>query len=73
MDINATLFGQTIAMVVFVWFCMKVLWPPLLKAMDERREKIAEGLAASDRAEKELEAAKVEAGKHHIVSVRTVR
>jgi len=39
---------------------MKFLWPPLLKAMDERREKIAEGLAASDRAEKELEAAKVE-------------
>jgi len=43
-----------------VWFCMKFLWPPLLKAMDERRERIAEGLAASDRAEKELEKAKVE-------------
>ena len=59
MDINMTLLGQTIAMIVFVWFCMKFLWPPLLKAMDERRERIAEGLAASDRAEKELEAAKV--------------
>ena len=46
-------------MMIFVWFCMKFLWPPLIKAMDERREKIAEGLAASDRAEKELEAAKV--------------
>jgi F-type H+-transporting ATPase subunit b len=49
-------------MLIFVWFCMKLIWPVLLKAMDERREKIAEGLAASDRAEKELEAAKIEAG-----------
>jgi F-type H+-transporting ATPase subunit b len=61
MNINATLVLQSIAMMIFVWFCMKFLWPPLLKAMDERRERIAEGLAASDRAEKELEAAKVNA------------
>ena len=60
MNINATLILQAIAMMIFVWFCMKFLWPPLLKAMDERRERIAEGLAASDRAEKELEKAKVE-------------
>ena len=57
MNINATLFLQTIAMMIFVWFCMKFIWPPLLKAMDERREKIADGLAASDRAEKALEEA----------------
>jgi len=62
MNINATLILQSIAMMIFVWFCMKFLWPPLLKAMDERRERIAEGLAASDRAEKELEAAKEVAG-----------
>jgi len=62
MNINATLILQSIAMMIFVWFCMKFLWPPLLKAMDERRERIAEGLAASDRAEKELEAAQAEAG-----------
>jgi F-type H+-transporting ATPase subunit b len=61
MNINATLILQSIAMMIFVWFCMKFLWPPLLKAMDERRERIAEGLAASDRADKELEAAKVTA------------
>jgi len=60
MNINATLILQSIAMMIFVWFCMKFLWPPLLKAMDERREKIAEGLAASDLAEKELAKAKVE-------------
>ena len=41
-----TLIGQTIAMVVFVWFCMKFIWPPLLAAIEERQEKIAEGLAA---------------------------
>ena len=58
MNLNATLILQSIAMMIFVWFCMKFIWPPLLKALDERREKIAEGLAASDRAEKELEAAK---------------
>ena len=60
MNINATLVLQSIAMMIFVWFCMKFLWPPLMKAMDERRERIAEGLAASDRAEKELETAKAE-------------
>ena len=63
MNLNITLILQSIAMMIFVWFCMKFLWPPLLKAMDERREKIAEGLAASDRAEKELEIAKAEAEK----------
>jgi len=63
MNINATLILQSIAMMIFVWFCMKFLWPPLIKAMDERRERIAEGLAASDRAEKELQAAKSEVDK----------
>lgn len=61
MNINATLILQSIAMMIFVWFCMKFIWPPLLKAIDERREKIADGLAASDRAEKALQEANVEA------------
>jgi F-type H+-transporting ATPase subunit b len=61
MNLNATLVLQAIAMLIFVWFCMKFIWPYLLSSMDERREKIAEGLAASDRAEKALEAAQVEA------------
>jgi F-type H+-transporting ATPase subunit b len=60
MNINATLILQSIAMMIFVWFCMKFLWPPPIRAMDERRERIAEGLAASDRAEQELETAKAE-------------
>ena len=62
MNINATLILQSIAMMIFVWFCMKFIWPPLLKAMDDRRARVADGLAASDLAEKELEAAKLSAG-----------
>lgn len=61
MDINMTLLGQTIAMVVFVWFCMKFIWPPLLEAIEERQEKIAEGLAAADKGQESLEKAKAEA------------
>jgi len=61
MNLNATLVLQSIAMLIFVWFCMKFIWPVLLKSMDERREKIADGLAASDRAEKALAAAEIEA------------
>jgi F-type H+-transporting ATPase subunit b len=56
-----TLLGQTIAMIVFVWFCMKFIWPPLLAAIEERQEKIAEGLAAADKGQESLEKAKVEA------------
>ncbi len=61
MNINLTLFGQMIAFVVFVWFCMKYVWPPILGAMKEREDKIAEGLAAADRASHDLELAKHEA------------
>lgn len=61
MDINLTLIGQSIAMLVFVWFCMKFIWPPLLAAIEERREKIADGLAAGERAQQDLEKAKEEA------------
>jgi len=60
-DINLTLIGQTIAMIVFVWFCMKFIWPPLLNAIEERQERIAEGLAAADQGEKRLEEARAQA------------
>ena len=50
MDFNATLIGQTIAMIVFVWFCMSKIWPPLRDALDKRREEIAAGLAAGEQA-----------------------
>ncbi|MBT8082570.1 MAG: F0F1 ATP synthase subunit B [Gammaproteobacteria bacterium] len=61
MDINATLFGQTIAMVVFVWFCMKYIWPPILSALEERQQQIEEGLAAADKSQEALVAAEAQA------------
>jgi F-type H+-transporting ATPase subunit b len=61
LDINATLIGQSIAMMVFVWFCMKYIWPPLLEAIEERQLKIAAGLAAADKGQQALETAKAEA------------
>ncbi len=57
MNINLTLIGQMIAFVGFVVFCMKYVWPPILAAMAEREQKIADGLAAADRAQHDLELA----------------
>ncbi|MBT0571829.1 F0F1 ATP synthase subunit B [Curvibacter sp. CHRR-16] len=63
MNINATLFLQAIVFGVLVWFTMKFVWPPIAKALDERAQKIADGLAAADKAKTELASAnqKVEA------------
>ena len=61
MNINLTLIGQMIAFVGFVLFCMKYVWPPILAAMAEREKKIADGLAAADRASHQLEAAQEKA------------
>lgn len=61
MDINATLIGQTIAMIVFVWFCMKFIWPPILAALEERQQQIEEGLAAADKGQESLVRAAAEA------------
>ena len=55
MNINATLIGQSIAFFLFVWFCMKFIWPPLTKALDERKKIIADGLAAAERGKREQE------------------
>jgi F-type H+-transporting ATPase subunit b len=61
LDINLTLIGQTIAMIVFVWFCMKFIWPPILNAIEERQEQIAEGLAAAEKGQDKLLQAQAEA------------
>ena len=55
MNINATLIGQMIAFVVFVWFCMKFIWPPLTQALEDRKKTIADGLAAAEKGKRELE------------------
>ena len=52
MDINATIIGQSIAMIVFVWFCMKYIWPPLMEAIEERQTQIADGIAAGEQGRK---------------------
>ena len=61
MNINATLLGQAIAFVLFVWFCMKYVWPPLMAAIENRQKNIADGLAAADRAAKDLSLAQANA------------
>ena len=57
MSINATLFVQAVVFAILVWFTMKFVWPPIAAALDERANKIADGLAAADRAKSELSAA----------------
>ncbi len=61
MNINATLIGELIAFLVFVLFCMKYVWPPIIGAIEARQQKIADGLAASDRAEQDLRLAQEKA------------
>lgn len=57
MEINATLLGQFITFAVLVWFTMKYVWPPIMKAIHDRQVKIAEGLSAAERGVHELELA----------------
>ncbi len=54
MSINATLIIQMIVFAILVWFTMRFVWPPITKALDERAAKIADGLAAADKAKAEL-------------------
>lgn len=57
MDITLTIFGQSIAFFFFWWFCAKYVWPLFMNIMNERRQKIADGLEAAARAQKDLELA----------------
>lgn len=54
MNINATLFLQAIVFAILVWFTMQFIWPPITKALDDRAEKIRDGLASADKAKAEL-------------------
>jgi len=56
-NLNATLIAQIVVFLAFVVFTMKFVWPPLVKALDERAAKVAEGLSAADKAKTELAAA----------------
>lgn len=57
MNINSTLFLQAVVFAILVWFTMKFVWPPITKALDERAQKISDGLAAADKAKSELSTA----------------
>ena len=54
MDIGMTLLGQALSFAILIWFTVKFIWPPLMAAIEERQQKIAEGLAAADRSKKDL-------------------
>jgi len=57
MNFNATLIGQMIAFAIFVWFCKKFVWPHIIKAMEDRKTRIADGLAAAEKGVHDLELA----------------
>ena len=69
MNIGLTLIGQSIAFVVFVLFCMKYVWPPIIAALDERKKKIADGLAEAERGFKQQELAEKNA-EHKVSEAR---
>jgi len=60
-NMNATLLGQAIAFAMFVWFCMKYVWPPIMEAIEARQKLIADGLSAAERAAKDLNLAQANA------------
>ena len=62
MNLNATLFAQLVVFFILAWFTMKFVWPPIMKALDERASKIADGLAAADKARTDLAHAEKKAG-----------
>ncbi|MEG3133474.1 F0F1 ATP synthase subunit B [Rouxiella sp. T17] len=61
MNLNATILGQAIAFVLFVWFCMKYVWPPIMAAIEKRQKEIADGLSSAEQAKKELDLAQADA------------
>lgn len=61
MNMNATILGRAIAFILFVWFCMKYVWPPLMAAIEKRQKEIADGLASAERAKKDLDLAQANA------------
>lgn len=57
MNINATLFAQLVVFFILGWFTMKFVWPPIVRALDERAKKISDGLAAAEKAQVDLRVA----------------
>ncbi|MBT4206468.1 MAG: F0F1 ATP synthase subunit B [Gammaproteobacteria bacterium] len=55
MNMNLTLLGQAISFAIFVWFCLKYVWPPIIAALEAREAQIADGLASAEQGKYELE------------------
>ena len=70
MNINLTLIGQSISFALFVWFCMRYVWPPIIGALHERQQRITEGLDMAERGKRDLVAAQEKANEV-IESART--
>lgn len=63
MNINATLIVEMLTFLLFVWFTMAVVWPPMVRALEKRRNQIAEGIASADAGRQSLDVAKKEGEK----------
>ena len=63
MNINATLIVEMLTFLLFVWFVMAVVWPPVIRALEKRRTQIAEGIASADQGRQALDVAKKEGDK----------
>ncbi len=61
MSINATLIGQMITFALLVWFTMTYIWPPLFNSLEERKKKIADGLAAAEKGREDMDLAQKKA------------
>ena len=68
MNINSTLIGQAIAFAIFVMFCMKFVWPPLIGAINERQQKIADGLSAAEKAKADLACGEQDVQQEHNIA-----
>ena len=62
MNINLTMLAQAVSFAILIWFTVKLIWPPLLRAVETRQKTIADGLAAAQRGKLELEQASKKAG-----------
>ena len=75
MSINLTLIGQAIAFAIFVWFCMKYVWPPIIGAIETRKKEVADGLAAADQGKRDLAQAEkrvatmIDEGKQQVLQI----
>jgi F-type H+-transporting ATPase subunit b len=61
MSFNLTLIAQAVAFALFIWFTIKFVWPPMLRAIEARQKQVADGLAAAEQGKKSLEASSKQA------------